>query len=226
MDYKSIEDLFKKMDNDQKLFLDYLREYSSNSKYSLLDDYAKSFRHFKKLVSPLKHLLGLTVLDNLVIDNRQGAKKMRNQFKSEFKTEIDDEVNSFNCLSEYLLNKSSCDISKLERIFLVNFDDTGLSKKEVVEKVRELAFPELMRNSREFVNKFRETLADMIYLDYKAGHRETLVSFDEKENHFLAEWVLRKRSYDFLSSFNYDVDTLAYRMWQILGEKSKQGLFD
>ena len=224
MDYKSIENFIEQMNSEEglELFLDYLCESADNKGFSILYNYAGEFREFKDLICPLRHLLGVTVLENIAKEGHSGADDMLKRFKVKYGPEIVEEANSFKSLSEYLFNKGSRDLSKHEKIILVNFDAPELSNEEVVERIREIAFPVELRDSREFVRKYRETLVDMIYLSYRVGHRGNLI----KENYFIAEWILKNRKYDFITGPYLDVGTLAHRMWQIIDEKCKQGLFD
>lgn len=58
------------------------------------------------------------------------------------------------------------------------------------------------------------------------GGRDKLVEYDSDENHNLADWIINNRKYDFLCGDYNNVDTLSFRMWEIIEKRSKQGLFD
>lgn len=226
MDYESIEDLVEKTSGDLSLFMQYLLEFTSNQRFTLLERYAGELRTFKKMAYPLRHVLALTVLERIAKEEHAGAADMFDSFKTEYKEKIEEDADSYNRLSEFLTKNNAHGIYNRQRLCLVNFDDTDISDISVKNKVMETAFPVDLKNAREFVQIYRETIVDLIYLDYKLGFRNDLALFDINQNHYLSEWILKNRKYDFIFGEYLNVDVLSYRMWEILDKKTKRGLFD
>lgn len=226
MDYNNLEELLKDAKKDYSIFMDYLVECSDeNSEYSCLSSYANDIRLFKDFAIPLKHVMALTVLEKIAKDNPSiGGEKLA-QFKSKFGEIIKNETDSFENLF-YYLSENISGITKREKIILLNFDNELLPNENLWDKTKERLFPKELKRPRDFVEIYKEALNDMIYITYKTGRRDRLVSFDGEENHNLASWVLNNRDYDFLQNEYRDAEILSYRMWEIISEKRKVGLFD
>jgi hypothetical protein len=125
-----------------------------------------------------------------------------------------------------LSKEPSFGITKKEKTVLVNYKIDFSSTQNLMNTIKEKIFPKEMKQSCVFVETYKEALIDMIYLSYKMGLRDNLVSFDGKENYHLAEWVLNNRNYVFIQGIYNDPEILSYRMWQIISEKSKKDLYD
>lgn len=227
MDYNNLEELLKEAKKDYSTFMDYLVEYTDEkSKYSCLSTYAADIRVFRDFAQPLKHVLAQTVLEKIAKDNPSIGAKKYVQFKSKYGDIVKDETDSFENMFYYLSEKTDCGIAKREKTILVNFNEELQPNENLWDKTRENNFPKELKRARDFVKIYKETLNDMIYITYKTGGRDKLLPFDGDENHNLADWVLRNRNYDFLRYEYANADTLAFRMWEIISEKRKEGLFD
>lgn len=227
MDYKSIEDLFKDTNKNPDLFMDYLVEYSdANSNYTCLKEYESIIMLFKDFALPLKHILAVIVLESIVNNKPSLAKKRLTLFKTKFKKEIEEEVRNMENIMHYLSEETEYGNPPQKKIVMVNWEKEFSINDNIWDKVREKLFPLELKRARDFVEIYKEALNDMIYITYKMGGRDKLVEYDSDENHNLADWVINNRKYDFLCGDYKNVDTLSFRMWEIIDKRSKQGLFD
>lgn len=227
MDYNDLEALLKEAKRDYVNFIDYLIECTEDvSNTSCLNEYAYDLRLFKDFAIPLKHVLALTILEKIAQKNPSAGMKKLVQFKSKFKEAINDECANLDNLFSYLSENIECGLAKREKTLFVNFEGELSSNENLWDKTREHIFPKEIKRARDFVEIYKEALNDMIYITYKTGGRDRLVAFDGDENHNLAVWVLKNRNYDFLRYDYKDPNTLAFRMWEIISEKRKEGLFD
>lgn len=227
MDYKSLEDLFKDINKNPDLFMDYLVEYSdANSNYTCLKEYERIIMLFKDFALPLKHTLAVLVLESIAKVKPLLVKKMLTLFKTKFKKEIEEEIHNMDNIMHYLSEKTEYGIPPQKKMLIVNLERDFLGNDNIWDKVREHLFPPELKRARDFVEIYKEALNDMIYITYKMGGRDKLVEYDSDENHNLADWVINNRKYDFLCGDYSNVDTLSFRMWEIIEKRNKQGLFD
>lgn len=227
MDYKSLEDLFKDINKNPDLFMDYLVEYSdANSNYTCLKDYEGIIMLFKDYALPLKHTLAVLVLESIAKNNPSLVKRRLIQFKAKYKKEIEEEILNMDNILRYLSEETEYGNPPHPKLLIVNLEKDFTGDGNVWDKVRERLFPLELKRARDFVEIYKEALNDMIYITYKMGGRDKLVEYDSDENHNLSDWVLNNRQYDFLCGEYRNVDTLSFRMWEIIEKRSKQGLFD